>query len=172
MAQKEIKILQAQIDKLDEKEFDLEAWKKYTIIILDRIFGYNSQKVKQIESIEYDFSSWSLRDTSGSSSYLETCKKLGQEILEAAIEELKIFGLPEESEDTVELFNAIDSALNDELKGSQYKEIIKILTSLKKPASKNSLIQEKLKSYPTDTATEILSGILCSQSVINKYKNK
>ena len=81
MPKKEIDLLKAQIDKLNAKGFDLDAWKKYTIIILARIFGENTQKIKQIDSIEYDYSSWSLRDTTGSNSYLDTCKKLGKEIL-------------------------------------------------------------------------------------------
>jgi len=170
MAQNEIKLLQAQIEKLNDKKFDLEAWKKYTIILLARIFGDNSQKVKQIDNIEYDFSSWSLRDTSGSSSYMETCKNLGRKILEASVEELTIFGLPESEEGSDALIEAINVAMENELKGSQYKEIRAILSSLKKPATKKTQILEKLKSYHTDTSTEILAGILCSQSVINKYK--
>ena len=170
MSQKEIKILQAQIEKLEVKDFDLDAWKKYTIIILARIFGDTSQKVKQIESIEYDYSSWSLRDTSGSSSYLETCKKLGREILEASIEELKIFGLPEQEKGSDALFEAIDTALDDELKGSQYKEIIGILSSIKKPEIKRTQVLEKLQSFSTDTPTDILAAILSSPAVINRYK--
>ena len=34
MSKKEIQLLDQQIEKLTAKEFDLEAWKKYTIIIL------------------------------------------------------------------------------------------------------------------------------------------
>ena len=50
MPKKEISLLQSKIDKLKAKDFDLDAWKKYTIIILARIFGDNSQKVQQIEN--------------------------------------------------------------------------------------------------------------------------
>ncbi len=91
MAKKEISILKKQIERLEVKDFDLEAWKKFTIVMLARIFGNTSEKIRQIESIEYEYSSWSLRDTSGSSEYLESCKKLGRKILEASIEELETF---------------------------------------------------------------------------------
>ena len=52
MAKKEIALLKKQIDKLDDKDFDLEAWKKYTIILLARIFGDKTEKIRQIESID------------------------------------------------------------------------------------------------------------------------
>ena len=47
MAMKEVELLKAQIDKLQAKDFDLEAWKKYTIIMLARIFGENTQKISR-----------------------------------------------------------------------------------------------------------------------------
>lgn len=168
MPKKEIELLKAQIQKLDAKDFDLEAWKKYTIIILARIFGDTSQKVRQIEGIEYDFSSWSLRDTTGSSSYIDTCKKLGMEILEASIEELKTFGLPEQDTSSNAIFDAVMEALEDELKGHQFKEIRKILQSASSPKVKRSNILEKLKSYGNEVSTEVLAKILSTQAVINK----
>ena len=92
MATNEIKLLKQQIEKLEAKDFDLSAWKKFTIVFLARIFGDDSPKIKQIEKIESDYSSWSLRDTSGSSSNVNKSKKLAREILEAAIAEIEIFG--------------------------------------------------------------------------------
>ena len=168
MPKKEIELLKIQIQKLDAKDFDLESWKKYTIIILARIFGDTSQKVRQIEGIEYDFSSWSLRDTTGSSSYIDTCKKLGMEILEASIEELKTFGLPEQETSSDTIFNTVMEALEDELKGNQFKEIRKILQSAGSPKAKRSKILEKLKSYGHEVSTEVLAQILSTQAIINK----
>ncbi|MCF6342481.1 MAG: hypothetical protein L3J31_06720, partial [Bacteroidales bacterium] len=69
MAQKEIKLLEQQISRLSNTGFDLEAWKKYTIIVLARIFGSNDEKIRQVEQLESEFSSWSLRDASGNKSY-------------------------------------------------------------------------------------------------------
>ena len=94
MVKKEIQLLEQQIDKLGSKDFDLSAWKKYTVIILARIFGEKNEKIRQIEKLEFEFSSWSLRDASGNESYEEGTKKLAREILQASIDELNLFGLP------------------------------------------------------------------------------
>jgi hypothetical protein len=171
MPKKEIDLLNKQIAKLEVKDFDLEAWKKYTIIILARIFGDNSQKIRQIESIEYDYSSWSLRDTSGSSSYLETCKKLGEEILEASIEELKTFGLPDRSQEGTDMyFEAITNALKDELKGSQFRELRDILIDLDDPVEIREKVLERLKLYGSEVSTEVLASILADHNIIKKFK--
>ena len=169
MPEQEINLLKAQIDKLNAKGFDLDAWKKYTIIILARIFGENSQKIKQIESIEYDYSSWSLRDTTGSNTYLDSCKKLGREILQASVDELETLGLPQTEKNKDEFFLVITNALQDELKGSQVKEIGQVLASGDSPEQKREKILEKLKEYGSETAQDILSNILTSLPMIKKY---
>jgi hypothetical protein len=169
MPDKEIQLIKAQIDKLAAKGFDLDAWKKATIIILARIFGESSLKVKQIESIEYDYSSWSLRDTTGSNNYLDSCKKLGREILQASVDELETLGLPKEEATTEEFFLVITNALQDELKGSQVKEINQILASGENPDAKRGKILEKLKEYGSDISHDILSNILTSLPMIKKF---
>ena len=127
---KEVELLQAQIDKLTAREFDLEAWKQYTVVLLSRIFGENNPKVRQIAKIEYDFSSWSLRDTTGKSAYMDTCKKLGREVLQASIDELNAFGLPEiEAGPTMVPVEVIVQALEEELKISQFRKIRSVITS-------------------------------------------
>ncbi len=169
MPDKEIQLLKTQIDKLSKKDFDLNAWKKYTIIILARIFGENSLKIKQIESIEYDYSSWSLRDTTGSNIYLDSCKRLGREILQASIDELETLGLPKSEETTDEFFLIITGALQDEMKGSQVKEINQVLASGESPELKRDKILEKLKEYGSEISQDILSNILTSLPMIKKF---
>ena len=39
---KEIKLLEQQLEKLQEKDFDLDAWKQYMVVLFARIFGENS----------------------------------------------------------------------------------------------------------------------------------
>lgn len=161
---KEIKLLQGQIEKLDIKEFDLNAWKQYTIILLARIFGEQTQKITQIKEIEYDYSSWSLRDTSGRSSNLETCKKLGKEILTASIDELKALGLPTKDvipEKHIQI-DVILSSLENELKGSQYKEVLKIVGSELNAPQKKQELQKVIKRYGSEIAESILSEILAN----------
>ncbi len=169
MPEKEIQLLKTQIDKLKAKDFDLDAWKKYTIIILARIFGENSMKTKQIESIEYDYSSWSLRDTTGSNIYLDSCKKLGREILQASVDELETLGLPQTEISADEFFKVIEDALKDELKGMQVKEIGKILAGGDDAKVKREQVLEKLKEYGSETSQDILSNILTSLPVIKKF---
>lgn len=168
MAKKEIALLKKQIDKLDDKDFDLEAWKKYTIILLARIFGDKTEKIRQIESIEYDFSSWALRDTTGASSYMETCKKLGQRILEASIDELEHFGLPERSDKENAIYTLIINSLEDELKGIQVKEIKSILMAAEKKEKMMEDIKEKLKSYGPNVAATVLSSIMTDSLFIRE----
>ena len=168
MAKKEIALLKIQVEKLDAKGFDLEAWKKYTIVLLARIFGEKTEKIRQIESIEYDFSSWSLRDTTGASAYMETCKKLGKEILEASIDELEHFGLPQASENENAFYDLIFSSLEDELKGIQVKEIKTLLTQLEKKEVLVEDVREKLLSYGPNVAATVLANILSDQLFIRE----
>jgi hypothetical protein len=168
MAKKEIALLKKQVEKLDNKGFDLEAWKKYTIVLLARIFGEKTEKIRQIESIEYDFSSWALRDTTGASSYMETCKKLGKEILEASIDELEHFGLPQSSEEENAFYDLIFSSLEDELKGIQVKEIKALLTKLEKKEVLVEDVREKLLSYGPNVAATVLANILSDQLFIKE----
>lgn len=167
---KEIKLLEEQINKLDLKNFDLEAWKQYTIVLLARIFGENNQKIQQIEKIEYDYSSWSLRDTSGSSAYLETCKKLGKEILQASIDELQAFGLPDLSlpaQDHVPVY-IILNALEDDLKVSQFRKLKSIINLEKPDEEKKKEIKELLKDLQKDDALNIVLNILSSNDLTGK----
>ena len=53
MIDKQIELIQNQIDILEDKEFDLSAWKSSTILVLDRIFGSDFQGIKSIENIKY-----------------------------------------------------------------------------------------------------------------------
>jgi hypothetical protein len=163
MVKKEIAILNKQIERLDVKDFDLEAWKKFTIVILARIFGDTSEKIRQIESIEYDYSSWSLRDTSGSSSYLDSCKKLGRKILEASIEELEAFGLPDTTAEDDKFFKVIIEALQDELKGSQFRELKTAILKTKNETELNDKIREILHDYDTGVPVDILTAILTNK---------
>lgn len=90
-----IKLLKKQISKLEEESFDLEAWKTSTITVLERIFGENDPRAKQIDNLKIDYSSWALRDSSAKYKPVETAKLKGKEVLNTAIDEIEIFGTPE-----------------------------------------------------------------------------
>ena len=152
-------ILHDQIEKLNVKKFDLNAWKTTTIILLERIFGQHNEKINSINKINYDQGSWTLRDETGFSHSVETCKKMGREILEAAIAELEAFGAVEISTETLP-FGVLLSALEDELTGSQLREIKKLLTEKSPIDDKKQILITKLKSYGSDAAYAIVANIL------------
>lgn len=161
---KEIQLLQKQIDKLENDDFDLEAWKSGAIIVLERFFGAENQKIRQIEKIKYDQSSWALREAKGSKNMMDACKKQGKEVLHIAIDELEHFGLPEEiSEVQATPFKTIIvQALENELKIVQYREVVRIIDSDIKISEKQKELIEKLNSYGHDFAENILASILLS----------
>ena len=172
MKEKQIELLRKQIDKLSSKDFDLEAWKNYTVILLARLFGENNQKIKQIEKLDYEYNSWSLRDTSGYSDYLQSCKKLGREILEASIDEIESFGVPEnavEVPDTVSV-DVILNALADELKGSEYRNLIRTLLSEALPEEKKRQIHDIVKVMGCETVEAILESILLNGDFVAGLK--
>ena len=164
MAQKEIKLLQQQIDKLYVKDFDLEPWKKYTIVLLERIFGSDNEKIRMIKEVEFEFSSWSLRDASGNESYEEGSIKLAREILQAAIDELKAFGLPEttKKDSSEESVLGLLNFLLDELKGSEVKELKSILSSNENQQEKKRKVKEILQNLGENSAYDILTNMLTS----------
>ena len=167
MVNKEIKLLERQIEKLSASDFDFEAWKKYSVIILSRIFGDNDEKIKQLKNIDFEFSSWSLRDASGNESYEEGSKRLATEVLKAAIDELKIYGIPNidnNNKDVVsrELLNII----LDELKGSQVKELSKILSSSDSMTEKKRRVKELIKEIGEYGSYDIITNIITNPLIV------
>ena len=155
-----IKLIKNQIEKLNLKDFDLDSWKDSTILVLDRIFGYDSEKIKKINDIHYDLSSWSLRDTLGTSAHFDTCKKKGKEILEVSIMEIETLGIPElRKSDNEEKPDNILSALEDELTIAQYKELKKLMAEPNEE-TRGTNIYGFLNKLGSDSAMRILSNIL------------
>ncbi len=80
--EKYIVLLSEQLDKLNSTTFDFTAWKKSTVLLMSSIFGVNNVRTKAIESIEYEFNSWSLRDESGTKNPLIIiCRETLQSII-------------------------------------------------------------------------------------------
>ncbi|MFK5855629.1 MAG: hypothetical protein QM503_05825 [Bacteroidota bacterium] len=168
MVKKEIELLEHQIEKLSASNFDFEAWKKYSVLILARIFGSTDEKIKQLEKIDFEFNSWSLRDASGNESYEEGSKKLAKEVIKSAIDELRIYGLPiskksDENEPTKKLINII----LDEFKGSQVKELTRILSSRESKTEKKRRVKELIEEIGEYGCYDIITNIL-TQSGVSK----
>ncbi len=165
MVKKEIELFENQIEKLASPGFDLEAWKKYSLLLLTRVFGKHDPKIKQLKSIEFEFNSWSLRDASGNESYEEGTKKLAREVLQAAIDELNIYGLPNLVENTNEQTNEILTIISDEFKGSQLKELQKILKSRNSIVEKKRRVKELIEDLGENASIEIITNILTNPKV-------
>lgn len=163
--QNAIKVLQDQINKLEAKDFDLNAWKNFTLLLLERIFGQKTQKIDAIQKIKYDQGSWVLRDQTGYTNSMEACKKLGREILEEAVVELEAFGAPEETANTI-AFEVILNALQDELTGSQFREIKKALEEERQIQDMKKILVTKLKGFGSESVYAIVANILCHEAVI------
>ena len=177
MIEKQIKLIQIQIEKLENKEFDLDAWKSSTILVLDRIFGNDFQGIKSIESIKYKSGGISVGDSSNFWNIMSSCKRQGRDILETCITELKTFGAREKinnndsgininltQNQTINL-NLIITALEDELTVSQMKELKKIMENSDNKSEKKKKIIEKIKGFGSDVAVNILTNILTNQAI-------
>jgi len=166
--EKYIALLKNQLEKLSSPAFDLASWKKATVMILSSLFGENDAHTQAIESIEYEYSSWSLRDESGTKDPVkETCK----ETLEAIINELELSDTisAKSNADTSDL-NFIWEAFEDELTGSKLKTLKKLLTEEKNPDLKNTGIDIILQELPDDANRNILKQILLSEELKNWFE--
>ncbi len=156
MAEKEIALLQEQIERLGEKKFDLEAWKNHTTIFLERIFGKDSSKLRMIKDLGYDYSSWNLRDTAaaGKTSDKDPVLMQAEEILNAAIIELKTLGLPHEKQEKEKIWEL----LNDELTGKQIRKLENLVKS--EVADKPEQITEILEDLEKEKLAAIILKLL------------
>ncbi len=125
MVEKEIALITEQLEGLKAKNFDLEAWKSRTIIFLERIFGKESSKVRMIKELNYNYSSWSLRDAAGTGKDSDPVILKAREILEATKQELEHLGVPRQEEENLKIW----SLLEEEMTGKQIREIRQILQS-------------------------------------------
>ena len=170
MIDKYIELLKHQIEKLNDEPFDLEAWKRATNVLLGRIFGDASTKVSEIEKIRFDYGSWSLRDASGSSDQMDSCKNQGKVVLEACIAELEIVGLEEEDKGSGSEDSALIECIEEELKMSEYRELLKILKTKSSVEDKKQMLVHKLQSFETGVPPKIVANILLHPAFKKTFK--
>jgi hypothetical protein len=144
MNEKFLKLIDKRIDRLEDKDFDLEAWKESTITSMTRFLGEGDPAIKQIENLKIDYSSWALRDATSTYNPLETCKKKGKEVLLAVKDEL-------EAEEEVAI-TAVDDILKQHLSESTYKTLSKIDSA--------DEIYELLKKQKKDLLAKIIKDII------------
>lgn len=154
MVEKEIALIEKQLESLKAKNFDLEAWKSHTVIFLERIFGKESSKVRMIKDLKYDYSSWSLRDAAGTGKDADPVILKAREILEATRLELEHLGVPKQEEENQKIW----SLLEEEMTGKQIKEIRQILQS--DEAEKMEKIANILYNLEKENLAVVLAKLL------------
>lgn len=131
MINKFMQLIERQIEKLGQEDFDLEAWKSGTITILHRVLGETTPHIQQIDSLKIDYSSWALRDSNSKYNPIETCKKKGKAILEAALDEIEILGVNEKEKETT--YSKLSAELKEEeIQSLQSSDRGKVLGGMKK----------------------------------------
>lgn len=129
MKDAKIQLLKKQIKKLDLDDFDLEAWKVSTQLLLTQLFGKFDPKTITIRDLKIDYSSTMLRDSNANYKPIDTCKKKGREILELSIDQLLLDqDLPIELQTLVDKKDTL--GVERYLKGKKKDELIAILSAL------------------------------------------
>lgn len=90
MNDKKKAILKRHLDKLEDKGFDLDAWKSGVSASIKQIFPDNWSLASQIDNLKVENSSWTLRDSGGDHNPLLSAKKKGKALIESAIDELEL----------------------------------------------------------------------------------
>ena len=132
-----IKLLKKQIEKLESEDFDLEAWKSSAISVISRVFGKEDIRSEQIEKLKIDYSSWALRDSNANYKPVESAKRMGREILLTAIEEIELFGAPENHSSEVlgkefakDLNSMIETDRKKHFEGMKKDKLVELLMKL------------------------------------------
>ncbi|WP_439183286.1 hypothetical protein [Carboxylicivirga taeanensis] len=155
-----LELLQQQLQKIDTRDFDLVSWKKATILLVTSCFGSNSPQVAALEKIDYAYSSWALRDESGTSDPVKTdCKTT----LSTIIDELKIKSENSTDEKPASKANNLNFMwlpFEDELTGASLKKLKALLT---KANVTDEEVQMFLKDLPSQTLVDIIKHMLLSK---------
>ena len=154
MKEKYIELLQKQLDKLDNKDFDFDAWKASSIIILSRIFGATDIVVKNLRELKVDYgSSWSMRAVSGSFNPIESAKKHCREILSTALDEIQYLGLNHLNANE----QLLKKGFEDTLTVKEYKKLKNLMEDEK---SSDKAWQEFFRKYKKEDLVEVIKAML------------
>lgn len=155
-----LKLLQNQLALVDERDFNLASWKKSTILLVSTCFGANSEQVSAIEKIDYNYSSWALRDESGASNpILNECKAT----LSTIISQYQITIETLDKNDSSNQINDLDflwTPFQDELTGASVKRLKSILNQASVSSEEVEIF---LKDLPNQTLVNIIQSALTSK---------
>lgn len=87
MNDKIIKAVNRRLALLEESGFELETWKTGTVASLIKWLGETDPRLKLLDKLRIDYSSWALRDATANYNPRESTKKNAKEILLAILDE-------------------------------------------------------------------------------------
>ena len=148
----------------------LTSWKNKATNAVIRIYGVDSAPIEQIRALEYRIS---INGGDNLKSRVNESKKL----IEALIKDVSRFGLPDiqpkkdngvsinitqhQNQSTKISISLIVEAIQDELKGSQLRELQEVISNKEmNNEEKKSKIVDKLKSFGSDIASNIIANLL------------
>lgn len=155
-----IALLENQLKQVDEREFDFASWKNATILLITSCFGANSPQVAAIDKIDYNYSSWALRDESGT---IDPVKRECKTTLATIIKEfeIRLESVTDNSGDSAEInLNFVWLPFEDELTGASLKKLKSILTQANASSDE---VEAFLKDLPNQTLVDIIQNILLSK---------
>jgi hypothetical protein len=179
-----IKAIQDKLEKLSaiSTSEQFNSWQKSTTLTLVNVFSESDKRIKSFEEIEsYHFYAVSGID--------RTQKAIIQakELLENIIKDIQDFGIPKklnysENKSGINIsvnqnntqhqstnisiqLDFLVEILKDELKGGQIKELKGILESSDEPEGKTKRFIDKIKSFGSDVASNILANLLTNPQV-------
>ena len=159
-----LELFNNQLNQIDERSFDLSSWKKATALLVTSCFGANSAQVAAIEKIEYAYSSWALRDESGTTDPVKTdCKTT----LKTIIKEYRInfnTNRGKQRQSKKEDLSFMWLPFEDELTGASLKKLRALLTQ---PNPKPEEVELFLKDLPNQTLVNILQNTLLADNFKN-----
>ncbi|GAO30566.1 hypothetical protein [Geofilum rubicundum] len=144
--------LKERSDKLDQKHFDWVAWKRGTLLVLQNIFGTDSPYYQQLAETDYEYSSWSLRDTSGSS---DPVKSSCLDLLDICRTDLL-----SHQEGSISTKEKMAKLLSQYLTASQISKMMEVVKSDIPPHQKNEQIGEILKEFSPELSTKVLIELI------------
>ncbi|WPR75218.1 hypothetical protein [Algoriphagus sp. NG3] len=176
----EEKVIEALIELKSETQairdsYTLTDWKNKATNVIIRIYGHDSPPEKQIENLRY------LPGFSGGSNVNER-KKQASQLIDGLIKEIERFGLPSQlkkekeglhinitqtsNQQTKINLSLIIEIIQDELKGAQLKALQEIIEDKEVEAEEKKVrIIEKLKSFGSDIASNIVASILTNPAL-------
>lgn len=152
--------------------YGLTNWRNKATNLIVRIYGKDSLPISQIANIRYT-----------SDMGVNNNRKQAESLIDGLVKEIERFGVPkgEEKEDkngvhinitqtqnqkTQVSLNLIIESIQEELKGSQLKELQSIIDEKEtEPIEKKNKIIEALKKFGGDVATNIVANILTNPSL-------